>query len=84
MSLSLLLPLVQHVPELAASVSLCLSPVHQLVEPGSVFGQDHFPQLRQQGVLQREHESGKRTNGRKEKRKLGRSSEKIKRECNKN
>jgi hypothetical protein len=67
MTLSLLLPLVQHVSELATSLSLCLAPVHQLVEPGSVFGQDHFPQLRQQSVLQEEHRSGRRMNGMKEK-----------------
>jgi hypothetical protein len=53
MTLSLLLSLIQHVPELPTSLSLCLAPVHQLVEPGSVFGQDYFPQLRQQVVLRK-------------------------------
>jgi hypothetical protein len=69
MTLSFLLSLIQHVPELPTSLSLCLAPVHQLVEPGSIFGQDHFPQLRQQVVLQKEHKEGKIINGLKEKRK---------------
>jgi hypothetical protein len=51
MTLSLLLPLIQHVPELSTSLSLCLAPVHQLVETGTVLRQDYFSQLRQQGVL---------------------------------
>lgn len=62
MTLSLLLSLIQHVPELPTSLSLCLAPVHQLVEPGSIFWQDHFPQLRQQGILQREQKKGKLIN----------------------
>jgi hypothetical protein len=71
MALTLLLPLVQQFSELATSLTLCLTPVHQLVELDSVFRQDHFPQLRQQSVLQEEHRSAKR------------SREKIKRQCNK-
>jgi hypothetical protein len=83
MTLSLLLPLVQHVPELPTSLPLCLAPVHQLVEPGSVFGQDHFPQLRQQGVLQKEHKEGKIINRKLEKENKEKGREKIKGECNK-
>jgi hypothetical protein len=51
MTLSLLLPLIQHVSELSTSLSLCLAPVHQLVKTGSILRQDYFSQLRQQGVL---------------------------------
>jgi len=51
MTLSFLLSLIQHVPELSTSLSLCLAPVHQLVKTGSILRQDHFSQLRQQGVL---------------------------------
>ena len=51
MTLSLLLSVIQHVPELSTSLSLWLAPVHQLVKTGSILRQDYFSQLRQQGVL---------------------------------
>jgi hypothetical protein len=51
MTLSLLLPLIQHVPELSTPLSLSLAPVHQLVKTGSILRQDYFSQLRQQRVL---------------------------------
>jgi hypothetical protein len=51
MTLSLLLPLIQHVPELSTSLSLCLAPVNQLVKTGSILRQDNFSQLRQQSIL---------------------------------
>jgi hypothetical protein len=50
-TLALLLPLVQHVPEVSTALSLSLAPVHQLVEPRSILWQDHFPQFGKKGIL---------------------------------
>ena len=52
MAVPLLFPLVQHVPELPAPLSLRFSSVHQLVEAGSILRQDHFSQLCEERVLQ--------------------------------
>jgi hypothetical protein len=57
MTLSLLLSLIQHVPELSTSLSFCLASVHQLVETDPILGQDYFSQFRQQSVLRKGRES---------------------------